>query len=80
MRCTLYLALLGAIFVGVRARFVIEEGALKVVLPPEAKSQYPNGFDVALANFGEPCCLAVRVRWLCRKVLAALAAPQRCSA
>jgi hypothetical protein len=53
MRCTVFLALLSAIVVGVRARFVIEEGALKVVLPPEAKSQYPNGFDVALANFGE---------------------------
>lgn len=38
---------------GVGARFVIEEGGLKVVLPPEAKSQYPKGFDVALANFGE---------------------------
>ena len=36
-----------------RARFVIEEGGLKVVLPPDAKSRYPNGFDVALANFGE---------------------------
>ncbi|EFN56746.1 hypothetical protein CHLNCDRAFT_144184 [Chlorella variabilis] len=39
---------------GVGARFVIEEGGLKVVLPPEAKSQYPKGFDVALANFGAP--------------------------
>ena len=36
------------------ARFVIEEGGIKVVLPPEAKEKYKQGFDVALANFGEP--------------------------
>ena len=38
---------------GVGARFVIEEGALKVVLPPDAKAKYAKGFDLALANFGE---------------------------
>lgn len=37
----------------VAARFVIEEGGLRVVLPDEAKKQYPMGFDMALANFGE---------------------------
>lgn len=36
------------------ARFVIEEGGLRVVLPDDAKKQYPMGFDMALANFGAP--------------------------
>ncbi|KAI3427174.1 hypothetical protein D9Q98_007111 [Chlorella vulgaris] len=36
------------------AHFVIEESALKVVLPPEAKTKYFKGFDMALANFGAP--------------------------
>ncbi|KAL4443975.1 hypothetical protein ABPG75_011712 [Micractinium tetrahymenae] len=38
----------------VAARFVIEEGGLRVVLPDDAKKQYPQGFDMALANFGAP--------------------------
>ena len=32
------------------ARFVIEEGGLKVTFPPDAKSKYPAGFDMALVR------------------------------
>lgn len=27
---------------------------LQISFPPEAKSKYPGGFDMALANFGAP--------------------------
>ena len=48
--------LLGALLAAAGAawgRFVVEESALRVVLPDSAKAQYPAGFDMALANFGE---------------------------
>lgn len=50
------------------ARFNIEEGGLKVTFPPEAKKKFPNGFDMALANFGALalCQVALWALPLCR--------------
>lgn len=52
MRILLLLLAVAAAAGTARARFVIEEGGLKIALPDTAKKQYPGGFDMALANFG----------------------------
>lgn len=33
---------------------LIFDRALQITFPPDAKSKYPGGFDMALANFGSP--------------------------
>ena len=37
-----------------RARFVIEQGGLKIKLPATAAAKHRSGFSVSLANFGSP--------------------------
>jgi hypothetical protein len=36
------------------ARFVIEQGGLKITFPTAAAKAHPKGFDMSLANFGAP--------------------------
>lgn len=36
------------------ARFVIEQGGLKIKFPIGARDQHREGFDMSLANFGAP--------------------------
>lgn len=38
----------------VQARFVIEQGGLKISFPKAAAKAHPKGFDMSLANFGAP--------------------------
>lgn len=38
----------------VQARFVIEQGGLKISFPQTAAKAHPKGFDMSLANFGAP--------------------------
>lgn len=55
MRGGLWIAGLALFLVGnVGARFVIEQGGLKIAFPKEKAKAYPNGFDMSLANFGSP--------------------------
>jgi hypothetical protein len=37
-----------------QARFIVEQGGLQIKFPDAAKSEFPNGFDTSLANFGSP--------------------------
>jgi hypothetical protein len=39
---------------GSQARFVIEQGGLKISFPQSAARANPHGFDMSLANFGSP--------------------------
>ena len=36
------------------ARFIIEQGGLKIKFPASAAQQHQSGFDMSLANFGAP--------------------------
>ncbi len=46
---------LAVLFCGIaHARFVIEQGGLKISFPKAAAKAHPKGFDMSLANFGAP--------------------------
>lgn len=54
LRATVALGLLAILCSLAQARFVIEQGGLKVTFPKSAAKAHPNGFDMSLANFGAP--------------------------
>ena len=37
-----------------KARFVVEQSALKIKFPTSGREAHPDGFDMSLANFGAP--------------------------
>ena len=72
MRGLLALACLLQLGLAVHARFVVEQGGVKVKFPASARQKYPKGFDTSLANFG-------KLFWLCSalpRVINTLFSPQ----
>jgi hypothetical protein len=53
-RLAVALGLAAALCSLAEARFVIEQGGLKITFPKSAAKLHPNGFDMSLANFGAP--------------------------